>query len=160
MTRDMLIFPLAITQILHHFSSLIPDSPYYTVMGAINAASVRRSEAQLQLKQPRMEMIDPLAFTIPSTSAPSLGDSVTLEAIMAQLQSMDALLDTLNDELCQVNTHVGRIAQQQACLNGFATSPSPFPKASADEDGDDGADDDGKDKDASSSSDKEITTSQ
>ena len=160
MTRDKLMFPSAITQILRHFSSLIPDSPYYTVMGAINAASVRRSEAQLQLKQPRMEMIDPPASTIPSTSAPSLGGGVTLEAIMAQLQSMDALLDTLNDELCQVNTRVGRIAQQQACLSGFAASPSPSPKASADEDGDDGADDDGKDKDASSSSDKEMTTSQ
>ena len=160
MTRDMLIFPLAITQILHHFSSLIPDSPYYTVMGAISAASVRRSEAQLQLKQPRMEMIDPLASTIPSTSASSLGGSVTLEAIMTQLQSMDALLDTPNDELCQVNTHVSRIAQQQACLSGFAASPSPSPKASADEDGDDGADDNGRDKNASSSNDKEMTTSQ
>ena len=37
-TRDKLIFPLAITRILRH-------SPYYTIMGAINAASVRRSEA-------------------------------------------------------------------------------------------------------------------
>ena len=82
------------------------------VMGAISATSIRRSEAQLQLKQPRMETIDLPASTIPSTSAPSLGGGVTLEAIMAQLQSMDALLDTLNDELCQVNTRVSRIAQQ------------------------------------------------
>ena len=37
-TRDKLIYPLAITRILRH-------SPYYTIMGAINAASVRRSEA-------------------------------------------------------------------------------------------------------------------
>ena len=45
MTRDKLIFPSAITQILRHFSSLIPDSPYYTIMGAINAASILQSEA-------------------------------------------------------------------------------------------------------------------
>ena len=44
-TRDKLIFPLAITQILHHFSILIPDSPYFTIMGAISATFVRRSEA-------------------------------------------------------------------------------------------------------------------
>ena len=29
---------------------------------------------------------------------------------MAQLVCMDARLDTLSDELCQVNTRVGRIA--------------------------------------------------
>ena len=42
----------------------------------------------------------------PSSSA----GGVTLEAIMAQLVCMDARLDTLSDELCQVNTRVGRIA--------------------------------------------------
>ena len=71
---------------------------------------------------------------------------------------MDACLDTLSDELCQVNTYVSRIARQQAHLGGFATSPSPSPKASADEDGEDS--DDGDDANASSSSDDEITTSQ
>ena len=105
-------------------------------------------------------MIDPPASTIPSTSAPSLGGGVTLEVIMAQLQSMDALLDTLNDELYQVNTRVSRIAQQQACLSGFAASPSPAPKASVDEDGDDGADDDDENEDASSSNDEKMMTSQ
>ena len=30
---------------------------------------------------------------------------------MAQLKCMDARLDTLSDELCQVNTSVGRIAR-------------------------------------------------
>ena len=45
---DKLIFPLAITRILCHFSIPIPDSPLYTVMGAISAASVRRSKAQLR----------------------------------------------------------------------------------------------------------------
>ena len=29
---------------------------------------------------------------------------------MEQIQCMDARLDTLTDELCQVNTRVGRIA--------------------------------------------------
>ena len=74
---------------------------------------------------------------------------------MVQLQCMDAHLDTLSDKLCQVNTHVSRIARQQACLGGFTTSPSPSPKASTDKDSDDG-----DDKDASSSSDDEMATSQ
>lgn len=46
-THDKLIFPLAITRILRHLSIPILDSPLYTVMGAISAASVWRSEAQL-----------------------------------------------------------------------------------------------------------------
>ena len=40
-TDDKLIFLLAITWILRHFSVPIPDSPYFIVMGAISAASVR-----------------------------------------------------------------------------------------------------------------------
>ena len=82
---------------------------------------------------------------------------------MAQLQCMDARIDTLNDELCQVNTRVGRIARQQAHLGGFPASPSPSPKASTNEDDDDGAaddDDEDEDEDANSSSDEEMTTSQ
>ncbi|KAL0016878.1 hypothetical protein SO802_003947 [Lithocarpus litseifolius] len=49
----------------------------------------------------------------PSTSAPSTsaGD-VTLDVIMVKLQRMDAHLDALTDELCQVNTSVGRIARE------------------------------------------------
>ena len=80
---------------------------------------------------------------------------------MAQLQHMDARLDTFSDELCQVTTRVGRIAQRQAHLGGFVAFPSPSPKASKDEDADDGTgDDEDKDADASSSSDKEMTTFQ
>ena len=57
-------------------------------------------------------MTAPLASTAPSTSVPSsLVGGVTLEAIMAQLERMDVCLDTLSDELCQVNTCVGRIAR-------------------------------------------------
>ena len=58
---------------------------------------------------------------------------------MAQLQLMDACLDTLSIELYQVNVHVGRIARRQATMGGFAleaTLSSPF-VASDDDDGDD-----------------------
>ena len=59
-----------------------------------------------------METTNTPASFIPSTSASfSLGGGVTLEAIIAQLQCMDARLNTLSDELCQVNTYVGRIAR-------------------------------------------------
>ena len=44
-TPNKLIFLLAIMRIFHHFSIPIPNSPYFTVMGAISAVSVRRSEA-------------------------------------------------------------------------------------------------------------------
>ena len=79
-----------------------------------------------------------------------------LEAIMAQLQCMDAHLNTFSDELCQVTTRVGCIARRQACLGGFVASPSPSPEASEDEDADDGTDD--EDEDASSSGDDEMTS--
>ena len=70
---------------------------------------------------------------------------------------MDAHLDTLSDELCQVNTHVGRIARQQARLGGFVASPSPFPEASKDEDDDGDFDDDDEDENANSFDDNEMT---
>ena len=44
-THDKLIFPSAITWILRHFSILIPFFPHFSVMGAINVATIRRSEA-------------------------------------------------------------------------------------------------------------------
>ena len=160
-TCDKLIFRSAITRILRHFSIPIPDSPYFTVMGAISIAYVRPSKAQLQVKWLRTETTNPPASTIPSTSAPfSSGGDVTFEAIIAQLQRMDARLDILSDELCQVNTRVSCIARRQARLNGFAPSPSPSPEASADKDGDDGANDDDEDENVSSSSDEEMMTPQ
>ena len=129
-------------------------------MGAIDASYVWQNEAQLWLKRPRMEMVDPVTSAVPPTSSAtststssSLAAGVTLEAIMKQLQFMDARLDSFTNELCQVNTRVSRIAWQQAHLGGFAAWPSPFPEASADEDGDD-------EDDASSSSDDEMTTTQ
>ena len=75
---------------------------------------------------------------------------------------MDARLDTLSDELCQVNTCVGCIARRQAHLGGFVESPSPPPEAfkddKASEDDNDSDDDDDEDGDASSSSADEMST--
>jgi len=51
-TRDKLIFPSAIAQILQYFSIPILLSPLFTIMGAISTGSVRRTEAQLRLKWP------------------------------------------------------------------------------------------------------------
>ena len=45
---DKLIFPSAITRILHHFSVPFPSSNHFTVMCAIDYATVKHSEAQLQ----------------------------------------------------------------------------------------------------------------
>ena len=80
---------------------------------------------------------------------------VTLDAIIAQLQRMDARLDTLIDEFCQVNTHVSRIAKRQAHLGGFVESPTPPPEAS---DNDDFDDDDDEDEDTSSPSEDKMST--
>ena len=46
---------------------------------------------------------------------------------MAQLQRIDARLDTLSTELYQVNVRVGCIARQQATMGGFASEPTPSP---------------------------------
>ena len=86
-TRDKLIFPSAITQILQHFHIPIPDSPFFTTMGAISADSVRQSETQLRPKRLCVEIDDPVASAFPpsfsalSTSTPSSSTAdVTLEA--------------------------------------------------------------------------------
>ena len=71
---------------------------------------------------------------------------------MAQLQRMDAHLDTLSTELYQVNVHVGCIARRQAAMGGFAPEPTPSPPhpiASDSDAEDDDNDDDGDDNDAS-----------
>ena len=44
-THDKLIFPSAITQILRHFSVPFPVSTHFFVMSAIDATTVRQSEA-------------------------------------------------------------------------------------------------------------------
>ena len=78
---------------------------------------------------------------------------------MARFVCMDAHLDTLCDELCQVNTHVGHISQQQAVMGGFTVASSPCPPAFEDE-SDDGFDSDNADKDdgASLLRDDEMST--
>ena len=150
-TRDKLIFSSAITRIFHHFFISYPESPHFLVMYAIDAATIRQSEAQLRPKQPQIETATPLASFTPSTSAPSSSvGGVTLEVIMAQLQHMDARLDTFSDELCQVNSRASRIVRQQARLGAFVESPS--------DDGDFDNDDDNEDEDVSLPSDDKMTT--
>ena len=71
---------------------------------------------------------------------------------MAQLQRMDAHLDTLSTKLYQVNVHVGHIAPRQAAMGDFALEPTPSPPhsvASESDAKDDDDDDDGDDNDAS-----------
>ena len=84
-------------------------------MCAIDYATVKRSEAQLRSRQ--SDSAAPSSRSAPSRSAPStsappssLGD-VSLGDIIAQLQRMDARLDTFYTELYQVNIRVGRIAR-------------------------------------------------
>ena len=78
---------------------------------------------------------------------------------------MDARLDTLTDELCQVSTRVGRIARRQAEMGGYtmpSTPVAPADESDADDiDNDDDADfdfDDEDDGDASSPSNDEMST--
>ena len=81
---------------------------------------------------------------------------------MAQLQRMDARLDTLSTKLYQVNVCVGWIARQQATMGGYApeaSPPPPPPVASDSEDDDDGdADDASNDDDGDASSTDEMST--
>ena len=88
---------------------------------------------------------------------------------MAQLQRMDACLDTLSTELYQVNVCVGLIARWQATMGGFALEPTPSPphpvafdsdfEDNDDDDGDgDDDDDDASDDDGDASSPDEMST--
>ena len=81
-SRDKLIFPSAITRILHHFSVPFPSSDHITFMCAIDAATIKRSEAQFQLRQ--LDSAAPPSRSAPSTSIPSssIGD-VMLGDVMA-----------------------------------------------------------------------------
>ena len=47
-TCDKLTFPSSITRILRYFSVPFPSSDHFTVMCAIDYATVKRSEAQLR----------------------------------------------------------------------------------------------------------------
>ncbi|KAL0012617.1 hypothetical protein SO802_007725 [Lithocarpus litseifolius] len=153
-THDKHIFPSAITRIPRHEYVSYPESPHFIVIGAISAATIRQSKAQLRPKRPLTETATSLASSAPSTSAPSSSAvGVTLKAVMAQLQCMDASLNTLTTKL------------YQAHLGGFIESPSPSPSPEAIEDEDDDGDFDSDanttvDKDANSFGDDEMTASQ
>ena len=81
---------------------------------------------------------------------------------MAQLQRMDARLDTLSTELYQVNARVGHIARRQAAMGGFAPEPTPSPPhpvaSDFDAEDDDGDDDDASDDNGDASSTNEMST--
>ena len=68
---------------------------------------------------------------------------------MAQLQRMDARLDTLSTKLYQVNVCVDRIARRQATMGGYAPEASPSPPPPMAFDFEDKDDDGGDDNDAS-----------
>ena len=158
-TLDKLIFPLAITRILRHFPVPFPLSDHFHVMCAIDATTVKQSKVQFRSRQ--FGSAAPSTPLAPSTSAPSTSvGGATMNAIMVQLQCMDARLDTLTTQMYQVNTRVGRIARRHARLGGFVESPflplDAF-EASEDDDDSDNDDDDG-DGDASSSSTSEMST--
>ena len=67
-TRDKLIFPSAITLILRHFSVPFPSSDHFSVMCAIDAAIVKRSEAQFRSR--KTDSTAPPSRSAPSRSAP------------------------------------------------------------------------------------------
>ena len=115
---DKLIFPSAITRIFHHFSIPFPSFDHFPVMCAIDYATVKRSKAQLQARQ--SDSAAPPSHSAPSRSAPSSSsDDVTLVDVMAQLQHVDACLDTLSTEFYQVNIRVGCIPKLQATMGEF-----------------------------------------
>ena len=80
---------------------------------------------------------------------------------MAQLQCMDAPLDTFFTELYQVNIRVNRIARRQVIMGGFTPKPTPSPPhpvaSDSDDDDDDGDDDDASNDDGDASSNDEMS---
>ena len=152
-TRDKFIFPSAITCILSHMHVTIPLSSPFNIMGAISKESIRRSDAQLVPKQPRVKEDAALTPCLSSSSTLSSSSSrveASVAAIIDQLQHMRAdfgsHLNHISNEMCQMNTRIGRIARRQSYLGNFAPSPSP---ELADDSSLDGGDDD--DEDASGS---------
>ena len=77
---------------------------------------------------------------------------------MAQLQRMDARLDTLSTELYQVNVRVGHIARQQVSMGGFAPEATPSPPSPVASDSEDEDDDEGDDYDASDDADVDASS--
>ena len=99
---DKLIFPFAITRILRHFSVPFPSSYHFSIMCAIDYATIKRSKAQLrslQTDSTAPSSRSALSRSTPSASAPSFSGDVSLGDVMAELQRKDARLDTLSTEL-------------------------------------------------------------
>ena len=134
-SRDKLIFPFAITRILRHFSIPFPSSNHFSVMCAIDYATVKCSEAQFQSRQ---------------------SDSATPSSCSAPSHS--TRLDTLSTELYQVNIRVGRIAWRQASIDGYASEASPPPPPPVASDFEDEDDNDGDDHDASDDDDGDVSS--
>ena len=86
-SHDKLIFPSAITRILRHFSVPFPFSNHFSVMCAIDYATIKRSEAQFRLWQSDLVALSSRlapSHSAPSTSAPfSFMNYVSLGDIMA-----------------------------------------------------------------------------
>ena len=86
-THDKLIFPSAITKILCHFSIPFPSFGHFSVMFAINYATIKHSEAQFRSRQSDSATFPSCSTpsrSAPSSSAPSSSMSdVTLRDIMA-----------------------------------------------------------------------------
>ena len=85
-SRDKLIFPSTITRILRHFYVPFPSSNHFSIMCAIDYATIKRSEAQFWSQQ--MDSAAPfsrsaLSRSTPSTSAPSSSGDVSLGGVMA-----------------------------------------------------------------------------
>ena len=101
-SRDKLIFPSAITRILRRFSVPFPSSYHFSIMCAVDYATIKRSKAQLRSLQ--TDSIAPSSRSAPSrstpsASAPSFSGDVSLGDVMVELQRKDARLDTLSTEL-------------------------------------------------------------
>ena len=86
-----------------------------------------------------------------------MGD-VTLGDVMAQLQRMDARLDTVSTELYQVNVRVGYIARRRATMGDFPPEATPSPPPPMASDSEDKDDDDGHDDDASDDTDGDASS--
>ena len=85
-SHDKLIFPSAITRILHHFSVPFTFSNHFTIMCAIDYATIKRSEAQFrsrQLNSAAPPSRSAPSRSTPSASVPSSSSDVTLGDIMA-----------------------------------------------------------------------------
>ena len=161
-SHDKLIFTFTITSILCYFSIPFSSSDHFIVMCAVDYATVKRSKAQFRSWQSD-SAAPPSRSTssrsAPSTSAPpsSSGD-VTLGDIMAQLQRVDVHLDTLSMDLYQVNVCVGRIAQRQISMGGFASESSPPPPSPVASDSEAEDDDNGDDDNASDDADGDASS--